>query len=214
MKFTVSSSFPASNTSSDFVHIKKSTNLRWRRLLRAFSGVHADGQSTSRRPGPRVANRREEFNLCDLLKTNLSSRVIEGEPPHRPSNPGANHFQRGDAVLQVGLYRQNAGEPPRFHGLVALYSFDTSPDTHSEVTETAWRCKMPSCAALQARATAAAPKQGSNTLRAPAKNTQKHRRNTSTETEKPTRFQRAHNRRTNKESAQNNINRQRIRRRK
>ena len=30
-------------------------------LLRAFSGVHVDGQSTARRPVPRAANRKEEF---------------------------------------------------------------------------------------------------------------------------------------------------------
>ena len=71
------------------------------------------------------------------------------------------------------------------------------------------------CAALQARATAAAPKQTRVQYPASTRNQNtKHRRNTSTETEKPTRFQRAHNLRTNKESAQNNLNRQRKRRRK
>ena len=66
--------------------------------------------------------------LCDFaLMTNLSSRVIEGESPHHSSTPGANYHQCGDAVLQVGLCRQNADatvdvlrEPLRFHGLVVL----------------------------------------------------------------------------------------------
>ena len=53
-------------------------------------------------------------------------------------------------------------------------------------------------------------KQGSNTLRAPATKTQ-NTGGTQAQRQKPTRFQRAHIRRTNKESAQNNLNRQRKR---
>ena len=148
--------------------------------------------------------------------------MIEGESPHHSSTPGANYHQCGDAVLQVGLCRQNADatvdvlrEPLRFHGLVVLYSFRLE----SRHTYRSHRDRMAvqdaSCAALQARATAAAPKLTRVQHPASTRNQNiKHRRNTSTETEKPTRFQRAHNRRTNKESAQNNLNRQRKRRRK
>ena len=117
--------------------------------------MHADSQSTSRRPGPRAANRRvgpsfTKTHLCDFaLMTNLSSRVIEEESPHHPSTLGAIHHQCGDVALHVGLCRQNADttvdvlrKPLRLHGLVIFSASDTSPDKHSEVTETAGLCKV------------------------------------------------------------------------
>ena len=98
-------------------------------------------------------------------------------------------------MLQVGLCRQNADatvnvprEPLRFHGLVVLYSFrhesrhkKKSPRPH--VGAKCGMCRASSegyCCCTQTN-------KGPNTLRALATKTTKHMRNTSTETEKPTR---------------------------
>ena len=76
---------------------------------------------------------------------------------------------------------------------------DSSPDTHKEVTETAWRCEMRHMPRFRRGPLLLHPnKQGSNTLRAPEP-THKTQRDTSTETEKPTQFQRAHNRARDKQ---------------
>ena len=53
-------------------------------LLRAFNGVHADGQSTSRRPWPRAANRREE----SILHKDLPLRFCSHEQLEFPSDRG------------------------------------------------------------------------------------------------------------------------------
>ena len=117
--------------------------------------------------------------LCDFaIMTKLSSRVIEGESPHH-------YHQCGDAVLQVGLCRQNADatvevlrEPLRFHRLVVLCSFRLE----SRHTQRSHRYRMTvqdaACAALQARAIAAAPKQTRVQQTASTRNQNKqHRRN-------------------------------------
>ena len=119
--------------------------------------------------------------LCDFaLVTKLSSRVIEGESPHHSSTPGANHHQCGDAVLQVGLCRQNVDATvdvsrEHFDFMVSSYftASDKSPDTHKEVTKTAWQCNMRHVPRFKRGKLLLHPnKQGSNTLRAPATKTQ------------------------------------------
>ena len=138
LKITVSSFFRASQTSLDFVRNKKVHELPLETLAESLQ------RSACWRPvnlnvdlglAQPLAERSPTFTtktyLCDFaLMTNLSSWVIEGESPHHSSTPGANHHQRRDAVLQVGLCRQNADatvdvlrEPLRFHGLVVLNSF-------------------------------------------------------------------------------------------
>ena len=53
-------------------------------LPRAFNGVHADGQSTSRRPGPRAVNRREE----SILDKHLPLRSCSHDQLEFPSDRG------------------------------------------------------------------------------------------------------------------------------
>ena len=53
-------------------------------LLRSFNGVHADGQSTSRRPGPCAANRRVE----SILHKDLPLRFCSHDQLEFPSDRG------------------------------------------------------------------------------------------------------------------------------
>ena len=101
-------------------------------LLRAFSVVLADGPTWASRSQSQsgVQPSQKPNSAIFVLVTNLSSHVIEEDSPHRPTVLGAIRHRSGDAVLHVGLCRQNADasvnvlrEPLRFHGLVVLFSF-------------------------------------------------------------------------------------------
>ena len=121
-------------------------------LLRAFSVVHADGQSTSRSTWASHSQSQSEVepsqkpNLRDsALMTNLSPRVIWEDSPHCPSVLGAILHHSGDAVLHVGLCRQKADatvkvlrETLRFHGLVVLCS-NRDESTHGAALLRAFR---------------------------------------------------------------------------
>ena len=86
-------------------------------LQRAFRGVHADGQPTSRRPGPRAGNRREESTLHKDLPLQFCSQSDRG------TTLIAIHHLCEDVVPHIGLCRQTADT--NFD-----VASDTSPDTH------------------------------------------------------------------------------------
>ena len=79
-------------------------------LLRAFSVVLADGPTWASRSQSQsgVQPSQKPNSAIFVLMTNLGSQVIEEDSPHRPAILGAFRHHSGDAVLHVGLCRQNA----------------------------------------------------------------------------------------------------------